>query len=294
MGRTPMTEQANGLDGSQELPNVLYKYRSWSNPLHKRLLTDNEIFFAKPSSFNDPFDCQLAPIYEDATAGNKRRTLMKESVNAFPGMSYKKRSRLVTQCMIESNDPRVQQERKEEWLRRLEDEIGVFSLTASRTSIAMWAHYAASHWGVCVGFRTDYLEDFSTQIFKNKGFLGVFYKVKYVDDYPVINLFDPKRVPGEGFNIAVTTKSRNWEYEAEYRLLLTRPGPLRNYVFTDEDRTYALGDEAIASVIMGCKMSAGHREDVKAVLRKKRSEIGLFEARMKETSYDLDFEKVTY
>lgn len=294
MGRTPMTEQANRLDGSQELPNVLYKYRSWSNPLHKRLLTDNEIFFAKPSSFNDPFDCQVAPSFERSTAAEKRKTLMKQGVGKVPKFSRKERERRVTHRILELRNPRVQNEEKVQWRQRLNDEIGVFSLTASQNSIAMWAHYADSHRGVCVGFRTDYLEDFSTQIFKNKGFPGVFYKVKYVDDYPVIDLFHPKRVPGEGFNIAVTTKSRNWEYEAEYRLLLTRSGPLRNHVFTDEDRTYALGDEAIASVIMGCKMSAEHREDVKAVLRKKRSEIDLFEARMKETSYDLDFEKVTY
>lgn len=158
----------------------------------------------------------------------------------------------------------------------------------------MWAHYADSHRGVCVGFCTNHLEDFSTQIFKDKRFPGGLYKVNYVDDYPVIDLFDPKRVPGVGFMIAVTTKSRNWEYEEEYRLLVTRPGPLRNYVLRDDDRPYALGDEAIVSVIMGCRMPPEQREEVKAVLRKKSAKIDLFHARVKDTRFGLDFEKVPY
>ena len=50
------------------IPRHLYKYRSLSTKKDKedqktireytsRILTHNEIYFAKPSEFNDPFDC---------------------------------------------------------------------------------------------------------------------------------------------------------------------------------------------------------------------------------------------
>jgi hypothetical protein len=39
--------------------NVLYKYRNWTDENHKKMLKENELFFASPRSFNDPFDCKI-------------------------------------------------------------------------------------------------------------------------------------------------------------------------------------------------------------------------------------------
>ncbi len=40
---------------------TIYKYQDWNNDYNKRTLTHNEIYFAKPSQFNDPFDCRITP-----------------------------------------------------------------------------------------------------------------------------------------------------------------------------------------------------------------------------------------
>ena len=40
------------------LPQVLYKYRSWNDKHHKRFLSSAEFYFAHPLSFNDPFDVE--------------------------------------------------------------------------------------------------------------------------------------------------------------------------------------------------------------------------------------------
>jgi hypothetical protein len=37
-------------------PTILYKYRDWGNKNHKNLIKKQEIYFPKPSEFNDPFD----------------------------------------------------------------------------------------------------------------------------------------------------------------------------------------------------------------------------------------------
>ena len=47
-----------------ELPSILYKYRDWTNKFHRRLISKQEIYFAKPSEFNDPFDGNI-PIRWD-------------------------------------------------------------------------------------------------------------------------------------------------------------------------------------------------------------------------------------
>ena len=43
----------------------IYKYRSWQNSCHKNLLLYNELYFASPKDFNDPFDCRIPPNYLD-------------------------------------------------------------------------------------------------------------------------------------------------------------------------------------------------------------------------------------
>ena len=38
------------------IPEILYKYRDWRNKYHRNIITKQEIYFPKPSEFNDPFD----------------------------------------------------------------------------------------------------------------------------------------------------------------------------------------------------------------------------------------------
>ncbi len=43
----------------KDLPEHLYKFRVFDDPNHKRILTDNELFFPSPKRFNDPFDSTI-------------------------------------------------------------------------------------------------------------------------------------------------------------------------------------------------------------------------------------------
>jgi hypothetical protein len=49
----------------KDIPPLLFKYRDWDNNHHKKCLTDTEIFFSPPASFNDPFDCSIPFRYEE-------------------------------------------------------------------------------------------------------------------------------------------------------------------------------------------------------------------------------------
>ncbi len=44
-----------------ELPDVVYKYRFWDDAhlYHKNILTQQEVYFASPLTFEDPLDCKL-------------------------------------------------------------------------------------------------------------------------------------------------------------------------------------------------------------------------------------------
>ena len=56
-----------GLGDFDNFPEILYKYRDWENPFHKKLITHGEIFLSCPSNFNDPFDCQLSLDYSSVS-----------------------------------------------------------------------------------------------------------------------------------------------------------------------------------------------------------------------------------
>lgn len=242
------------IESNEHLPEVLYKYRSWENPYHKRLLTDNEIFFAKPSAFNDPFDCQICPSLNTSSAGAMRRAISKSSLQAYPEMPRRERDRCVTKRVLELRDPAEQSRIKKEWQQRIDEEVGIFSLTENQNSLVMWAHYANSHRGLCIGFRAECLKVVSTRLSKGDGLSRYLLRVRYVDDYPVIDLFDPKRIPGTSLIPVLATKAQDWSYEEEYRLMVTRPPGNRNYTLQNDDRRCVLGSETIVSVTMGCRM----------------------------------------
>ena len=50
---------------TEDIPTILYKYRDWGNPYNKKLLTDNEVYFASPREFNDPLDCAIPFRYDE-------------------------------------------------------------------------------------------------------------------------------------------------------------------------------------------------------------------------------------
>ncbi len=60
----------------EDFPKILYKFRYFDEKgYHLRILTDNEIFFASPKLFNDPFDCRIPVRYDLGNRDQKIRHL---------------------------------------------------------------------------------------------------------------------------------------------------------------------------------------------------------------------------
>src|SRR5690606_32537158 len=55
-------------------PSVVYKYRNWkslSNPLHDRVLFENELYIPSPDRFEDVKDCRNPTRYDLLTADER-------------------------------------------------------------------------------------------------------------------------------------------------------------------------------------------------------------------------------
>jgi hypothetical protein len=282
--------EGQALNQTHDLRDLLYKYRCWDDRkesvYHKRLLTDNEIHFARPSSLDDPFDSQITLRLDRESSLGKWLAIMKWYRQSYPSISREKRERWAWRRMLDLNDPGKLKKERDRQRRILDEAWGVFSLTAKCDSRVMWATYANSHRGICVGFSSRALVDFSDRLFDKDGIPGHLWRVEYVDDYPVIDALSLNYVQGDWGLRAVRTKSRDWEYQEEHRLVIGGRSDLR--------RTHSLPDEAIAVVILGCRMHASYKEEIKSILRTKTTRIELLQAELKENSFELHFESVAY
>lgn len=198
-----------------KIPNILYKYRVWPNEgdkfqYYKRILTDNELYLSSANQFNDPFDSALPFRYRDSdlTHDNLFRKLVEVGKIRWPYYSDEQLIKIAND-QIDSGrfkDGRYWKENREDFQESVNSTFGIFSLSAVSDSILMWSHYSDSHRGFCVGFDSDILYQLS----------GHFRKVIYDDVFPEVGLLDDSL---DGFLKLFITKSTDWSYEKEYRIL---------------------------------------------------------------------------
>jgi hypothetical protein len=192
-------------------PKYLYKFRSFRDKNHKRILTDNELFFPSPDKFNDPFDCRIPIHYDDFTKKDFIRYWTAVYRKDFPKARDYDIRKMVKDFYNKCRSPngkKILAASQEETIRIMRSkDIGVFSLTANLKSILSWAHYADSHRGFCVGFHTLNLKSFLEKFGLSLDLRAVHYTTKY----PFINAYETS--DEEKTNKIIWTKSKDWEYE---------------------------------------------------------------------------------
>ena len=268
-----------------EVPDVLYKYRDWGDEYHRRILTHREIFFAPSDSFNDPFDCTIQPKINPAKADEKAMLERAYEVLRFHHPLVPEdqlRAKATARMRSPAYNDRAE---RRAWLREFErvrrDCFGIVSLTALPDHNLMWSHYACAHTGFCVGLDVQKLTEDE----------AVLQRVNYVSQYPDWEYLDLPMSIGQFILDAVTTKSLDWAYESEWRLLKATKG--RHESLTDRDRTVKLPSGAIREVYMGCRMPKEKREEILDALRAYGDSVRVFAAKA-ERSFDLTFEELPW
>jgi len=252
------------LDAAEE-GEVLYRYKYLPfNEGSLRVITDGTLKFTCPLEFNDPFDC--APAYNPASITNfaKARPDLIKQVGDNQGLSPAKR--------LQRKGVYIQNLRKaiesEDWIRTLIAPLGVLSLSRTAINILMWSHYAKDHTGFVVGLRIASAPDALLS-------RVVPHPVSYVTERPMFNL-------GEGCDIDgyFLTKSLDWEYEQEERVLSIEDGPgIHPY-----SREHFLD-----SVIAGSRMRETEYKQLKSAVQQASRDIGkiipLYRAQLARNKY---------
>lgn len=164
----------------RNIPKRLYKYRSFSS-LTFDIIVEDQIFYADPSTFNDPLDTKptlntdldadslvgilgkLTQQRVSAEMNAAAKTLGTHGPNTLDRIathSRRKAEQVIEDIRYNATDPDYEIEDPEQFLfgRYVENELlrrydkGIFSLAERSDCPLMWSHYGDQHKGICVGY----------------------------------------------------------------------------------------------------------------------------------------------
>ncbi len=200
----------------QPLPPTLCRYRSVSGPAQprtQRIIETGLHYFASASSFNDPFDCR--PNFTlDSPKDAVRNYLLATWARQAPDLSDAQRQAEVNAILEDpARDPRIPDNNRlfaATYDSLVAARVGVLCLSEVYDSILMWSHYADCHRGVCLIYETNY------------EFFAHAQPVRYQKDRPKVNPVVQSN--DEMLDNAIFTKSSDWSYEKEWRILHYQQG----------------------------------------------------------------------
>ncbi len=254
------------------------------------ILEDGFIRFTQPQMLNDP--CEFKPVISSLKnesqinkelCNDKLNQVLDEGIDKLP-IEIREQAKLI----FSNNEFRnhvvanVSEEAKNliqnnhvigDINKRMhsvfEKNIGILSLSGTNNNMLMWSHYADGHAGFVMEF--DYKNSFFDQRKSKDDKFRHVVKVKY-QDASTYNLHD--------MNLEdLITKSREWEYENEYRMVVALQDV--NKVIDDDIYLFKLPFDVIKSIIFGVKSSNALKNRVKNILKsKEKNHITLFQSKI--------------
>lgn len=244
---------------NDDRPSHLYKYKSFSVESLDLLISDT-LFFADPSTFNDPLDCKpsvmddindievlkeilyrliIQKSTKELNEAAKKikytgpRTL--EKINILGDMEANDIiGRLSSNCQF--NDDFEPPEYY--FLRQIERhllagyESGILSLAKEYNCPLMWSHYADQHRGFCFGYNISQAKNENIQPIN-------YHRKRTITSQQILDMLNgSENAKKEIDNVVLLSKAKPWEYEKEWRYINARG--LRNSSLDLKDVTFGL------------------------------------------------------
>jgi hypothetical protein len=261
----------------------LYHYQTFDEPARlERILKDGQIYCSNPADFNDPWDCR--PCFSKTMLDNPaqyRRVVqwfvgtVRRRDPSIPAAEHDRREQLLL-----TDRPKLEwmiDQMTESMVQAMTAQYRVYCLSTHGDSPLMWSHYARSHQGVCLEFSVG-----------NPLFCGVL-PVEYLDHYPDFDLSDSDE---DASLRPLLTKSSDWRYENEFRLVAAAPGYTFPGVLATINNFVTLPPGTLKSITVGCQMPASHRTTVRSFLSNLAPSVSLKAAYRVENRYALELRSI--
>lgn len=241
---------------SGDIPQYIYKYTNLTSL--KKIMRSGKVYFSPPSRFNDPFDCNL-------TIDTNNTQMEIEEYLTELTTKKKLSDHQVKTCRDKMLDPEKRFELTNKSIKEVKESFGISCFSKKFDNLVMWAHYSDKHNGVVIKF--DILED--------ADFFMTPFPIKYKTDYPTFNYLRNKAPLGQ---FLLETKSIDWQYEYELRIMKRGPG------------LYKLKKTAIKEIIFGCRVSKSVKNRISRIAtRRNWADIKFTSAKMNLREFKLDF-----
>lgn len=255
-------------------PPMVYKFRTWEDENHQRMITHNEAWMSHPFGLNDPYDVRppyrfnLDAVKWDQVRATIRKAGQAEEPHLTPAeleVEVEKRYQSfvadpVSYLGLNRQGYVMQKERY--------DCYGIFSTCMSAENEAMWAHYGNNHQGFAVGFDTVEL---ARAMYCSMG------KVDYSDEPMTFTIMgDNTGLMGK----EVFTKSTKWIQEEEFRFATVVIGPLRQ-------RATIFPPEAVREIVFGMDTTEEVQQRIRSLAEKQFPGVKFLRVARRYDSYGL-------
>ncbi|MBR2392526.1 MAG: DUF2971 domain-containing protein [Elusimicrobiaceae bacterium] len=253
------------------MKKCFYKYRPLadeadSESVHRRvkdILQEGKLYFPCPKDFNDPFDGVIE--YDETVTPEDIRPL-----GIRIGVEPKQLQNLID-IYKRNPDKFYDIVRQQNVKFQNDNKLRILCLSDTELNPLLWAHYAAQHTGVCIGFRTYKLDDKAYGIKLKTGCIDsrlldpyfpdmiIPFPVEYTEEVPHKYHFGIGNA--EDLKKSFLCKSVEWAYEKEVRVVATDSTLIRNPVEIDVNE--------IEEIIFGIRASSKLIEQVKDIISQK-------------------------
>ncbi|GHT93812.1 hypothetical protein FACS1894140_6910 [Spirochaetia bacterium] len=244
----------------------LYKYRNLigATPTQidvntQKILENGELYFAKPSQFNDPFDSKID--YDTNADETQIRAYFTRVLPTF-GRPLNDIDGIITR--IKKGEIQLSDFAPH---NPYADLANIFCLSLDEKNILLWSHYAKDHTGICIGFKIHIWGN-SMNIQAKPGYANPI--AGFSDNLlPVVHV-DYSATKPSAYNHFIhdvdklepffRQKSSHWAYEQEVRIILMNSFLRKNPVCVD---TAEIGE-----IIFGIKTPDIQIDLVKDILKR--------------------------
>ncbi len=270
------------------MERIVYKYL----PIERlTYLEDGLLRITQPEELNDPYECFPVPPTIDELSLVLNDVLAKRIIDIQSSKLPKHKKselKLKETRRIKAEITKVKKETEGNFRTHfitktnqiINGMLGILSLSRRWDSSLMWAHYTNSHKGFCIGFDASnpFFSDYNKMEDKDKIFMPVKYSNERI------------RVPtefGEKINpYIMLTKSKDWEYEDEERLLVKLDLSDKKISQTPYDiHLIKVSHTLIKEIIAGAKMPPNSLNKLENFC--KAHGIPIYKSEMSETKFDM-------
>jgi hypothetical protein len=270
---------------------IVYKYLS---PARLSYFSDGLLRFTQPNALNDVFEC--IPAITDGAL----RNIAFETFEAAPESKYhhllanlprdERRVRIRTLSKELKKFERETLRDTDKYREKFIEEIieaskvaSIFSVSRRWNSSLMWAHYAESHTGFCVGFNAEH-PFFSTK----SSLVDNFLELGPVSYLPERHTVSSTKMDREGMIANLTTKSEDWRYEQEERMVIHIEGAAKTIINPNGQppiHLFNVPHDAVVEVVVGVKSNENTIREILSFATTRN--IPTYKTKMSHSGYDL-------